>query len=153
MVKPSPAATAQVELVETLHAAGKPLAAQPERTAEVDETGAFRCAGDARPMTAAEKYEFDRLGDLVLRDFLSAEDVLSLRMATEKLEAHANAMIAPEPGAEPQPPYKLSPWGRALYHYDPELGYHVCIFQHFTQDCPLHVCFSPLWYPFRTEYV
>eukprot|EP01043_Picozoa_sp_COSAG02_P086819 COSAG02_NODE_24207_length_695_cov_0.657718_1_plen_65_part_10 len=61
MRKPSPADT-QLELVETLHAAGKPLAAtgaQPdERTAEVDETGAFRCAGEARPMTVAEKYEF-----------------------------------------------------------------------------------------------
>jgi hypothetical protein len=28
----------------------------------VDATGAFLCAGEAREMTAAEKYEFDRLG-------------------------------------------------------------------------------------------
>ena len=129
MAKLSPAATSQVELMETRpHAAGKPLAIapdqQPQRTAEVDATGAFRCEGEARPMSEAEKYEFDRLGYLVFRDFLTADEVLSLRVATEKLEAHANAMIAPKPGGEHQPPHKLAPWG-GRYHYDPELGYHV----------------------------
>ena len=81
MAKLSPAARSQVELMETrLHAAGKPLAIapdqQPERTAEVDATGAFRCEGEARPMSEAEKYEFDRLGYLVFRDFLTADEVL-----------------------------------------------------------------------------
>ena len=99
---------------------------QPDRTAEVDATGAFRCEGEARPMSAAEKYEFDRLGYLVFRDFLTADEVHSLRVATEKLEAHANAMIAPKPGGEHRPPHKLAPWG-GRYHYDPELGYHVCL--------------------------
>ena len=130
MGKPSAltAATTQVEVLETLHAGGKPLlmkADQPDRTTEVDASGAFLCAGKARPMSEAEKYEFDRLGYLVFRDFLTTEEVVSLRVATEKLEAHANAMLAPDTSGQPQLPHKLSPWGRTRYHYNPELGYHV----------------------------
>lgn len=150
MVKQSPASTTQVvELVDALHAGGKPLAVvanQPDRTRseEVDATGAFLCAGEPRPMSDAEKYEFDRLGYLVLRDFLSADEVDSLRAATAKLEAHANTMIAPESGAEPQPPHKLSPWGRTLYHFDPELGYHVRIAQKQGSSFAPKACILPL---------
>ena len=99
--------------------------ADPERTAQVDATGAFLCAGEARPMSHAEQYEFDRLGYLVMRGFMSAEEVASLRAATNRLEAHANSMISPDPGGEHAPPHKLSPWGPTMYHFDPELGYHV----------------------------
>ena len=41
------------------------------RAQVVDATGAFLCAGEKLEMTEAEKYEFDRLGYLVLREFMT----------------------------------------------------------------------------------
>ena len=58
------------------------------RAQVVDATGAFLCAGEKLEMTEAEKYEFDRLGYLVLREFMTPAETESLRVATDKLEAH-----------------------------------------------------------------
>ena len=69
-----------------------------------------------------EIYEFDRLGYLVLRNFLTPVEVKSLLSATERLEARANSQL-PANGI-PLQPHKKAPWG-ALYHFDEELGYHT----------------------------
>jgi hypothetical protein len=89
--------------------------------AMVDATGAFLTAGRTE-MSPAEQYEFDRLGYLVLRDFLSPEETAVLAAATDRVEEHANAQFGPD--GTPAPPHKSAPWG-GTYHYDPELGYHT----------------------------
>ena len=93
-----------------------------ERQQVVDCTGAFLCAGRDE-MGAAEEYEFDRLGYLVLRAFLTQDEVAALSAATDALETHANANLPTGTGGEPLPPHKRSPWG-GTYHFNPELGYH-----------------------------
>ena len=74
-------------------------------------------------MSAAEQYEFDRSGYLILRDFMTPEQTESLKIATEKLEAHSNSQLPAGNGGMPLPPHKRAPWG-GTYHYDEELGYH-----------------------------
>ena len=68
-------------------------------------------------MNEFEKYEFDRLGYLVIEGMLNAEEVASLKTAIDALEEHALPRVG-------QPPRKKSGWG-AEYHANPELGYHV----------------------------
>ena len=89
---------------------------------QVDDSGAFLTDGRLE-MSAAEQYEFDRNGYLVLRDFMTPEQTEALKYATEKLEAHANAQLPPGNGGMPLPPHKRAPWG-GTYHFDEELGYH-----------------------------
>jgi hypothetical protein len=68
-------------------------------------------------VTDIEKYEFDRLGYLVLPGLLAAADVARLARAMDELEAHALVRVA-------QPPRKKSVWGQE-YHVNAEKGYHV----------------------------
>lgn len=70
-------------------------------------------------MTDIQKYEFDRLGYLVVPGILSAAECQQLTAAIDALEEHALARVA-------QPPRKKSPWDWAPeYHANPEKGYHV----------------------------
>lgn len=68
-------------------------------------------------MNDIEKYEFDRLGYLVIPDMLIASEAQSLAAAIDALEEHALAHVD-------QPPRKKSAWG-AEYHYNVEKGYYV----------------------------
>ncbi len=68
-------------------------------------------------MNDVEKYEFDRLGYLVIKQMLSAEQVASLASAVDALEAHALRHIQ-------EPPRKQSLWG-ANYHHNVKRGYHA----------------------------
>lgn len=68
-------------------------------------------------MTDIEKYEFDRLGYLVLPDLLKADEVRTLARVIDEVEAHALARST-------QPPRKKSAWGPE-YHANGERGYHV----------------------------
>jgi hypothetical protein len=74
----------------------------------------------AHHMTDRERYDFDRLGYIIIPGFLDSVETAQLRAAVDALEEHAVSML---PGGEPVPPLKKSPWG-ATYHYDTELGYH-----------------------------
>lgn len=65
-------------------------------------------------MTDIQKYEFDRLGYLVLPGILKAAETSSLAKAIDALEEHAAARVK-------QPPRKKSAWGPE-YHCSPE-GY------------------------------
>jgi hypothetical protein len=68
-------------------------------------------------MTEIEKYEFDRQGYLVLRNFLTDDEVNQLAPVVDELEYHA---------AEHNqlPPRKKSKWGPE-YHHNQERGYYV----------------------------
>jgi hypothetical protein len=68
-------------------------------------------------MNDIEKYEFDRLGYLVIPNMLAASDVQSLAKAIDALEEHALAHVD-------QPPRKKSAWGPE-YHFNDEKGYYV----------------------------
>ena len=68
-------------------------------------------------MTDIEKYEFDRLGYLVLPGLLGTDDVTRLARAIDEVEAHALARVA-------QPPRKKSAWGPE-YHVNAEKGYYA----------------------------
>jgi hypothetical protein len=68
-------------------------------------------------MSAGELYDFDRLGYIVIRGFLTQHEVARLLPAVERVEADA---IANLPDAVPTPPRKGD-----RYHYSPELGYHA----------------------------
>lgn len=68
-------------------------------------------------MTDIEKYEFDRLGYLVLPGLLGPAEVARLAWAVDELEAHALVRVA-------QPPRKKSAWG-SEYHVNAEKGYYV----------------------------
>ncbi len=68
-------------------------------------------------MTDIEKYEFDRLGYLVLPGLLKPEEALILASVIDELEEHAAARVN-------QPPRKKSVWGPD-YHANPEKGYYV----------------------------
>lgn len=68
-------------------------------------------------MTDIEKYEFDRLGYLVLPGLLSSAEVAPIARAVDELEAHALARVG-------EPPRKKSAWGPE-YHANAEKGYYV----------------------------
>ncbi len=68
-------------------------------------------------MNAAELYEFDRQGYLVIEGMLTPGEAASLAAAVDLLEEHAVAHVD-------EPPRKKSPWG-AEYHRNPDMGYHV----------------------------
>lgn len=68
-------------------------------------------------MTDIEKYEFDRLGYLVLPGLLSSTAVAQLADAVDRLEQHALAH-------KDLPPRLTAPWG-SEYHHNAEGGYHV----------------------------
>jgi len=68
-------------------------------------------------MNEIEKYEFDRLGYLVIKAMLTPDQVAALRATIDELEEHALARIQ-------APPRKKSPWGQE-YHADDERHYHV----------------------------
>lgn len=68
-------------------------------------------------MTDIEKYEFDRLGYLVLPGFLAPAEVTRLARTVDELERHALGRLT-------QPPRKKSVWGPD-YHANAEKGYHV----------------------------
>eukprot|EP01045_Picozoa_sp_COSAG04_P002772 COSAG04_NODE_105_length_25952_cov_11.965278_19_plen_355_part_00 len=98
------------------------MGVETETEKQVDDSGAFFTDGRLE-MSAAEQYEFDRSGYLILRDFMTPEQTESLKIATEKLEAHSNSQLPAGNGGMPLPPHKRAPWG-GTYHYDEELGYH-----------------------------
>ncbi len=56
-------------------------------------------------MNDIEKYEFDRLGYVVIKDMLTSEQVTSLAAAIDELEEHALANIQ-------APPRKQAAWGQ-----------------------------------------
>lgn len=68
-------------------------------------------------MTETEQYEFDRQGFLVLRNFLTGEEVSRLRLAIDSLEQHAMEHYQLEPR-------KSGNFG-SEYHLNAERGYHV----------------------------
>ena len=68
-------------------------------------------------MNDIEKYEFDRLGYLVIKAMLTPTEVATLAAAIDELENHALARIQ-------APPRKLAAWGQD-YHADDELHYHA----------------------------
>lgn len=68
-------------------------------------------------MNDIEKYEFDRLGYLVIPNLLTPAEVQTLATAIDALEEHALAHVT-------QPPRKKSPWGPD-YHFNPDKGYYV----------------------------
>ncbi len=63
-------------------------------------------------MNAIEKYEFDRLGYLVIKGMLTPAQVAALSVAIDELEEHALARIQ-------APPRKQAAWGHD-YHADDE---------------------------------
>jgi hypothetical protein len=69
-------------------------------------------------MNNIEKYEFDRLGYLVLPQFLTRGEVKTMAMAVDELEAHALRHLH-------EKPRKHSPWFPHEYHQNPERGYHA----------------------------
>lgn len=70
-------------------------------------------------MTELERYEFDRVGYLVIPRLLTTEEVSSLATAIDELEAHALEHIG-------SPPRVVSPWFTSMeYHRDESLGYHA----------------------------
>ena len=68
-------------------------------------------------MNEIEKYEFDRLGYLVIRDFLTDAEVTSLSAALDAAEEDALAQVE-------RPPDKISAYGLE-YRHNPEKGYFV----------------------------
>ncbi len=66
-------------------------------------------------MTDIQKYEFDRLGYLVLPGILNAAECTKLATAMDGLEEHAATRVK-------QAPLKKSVWGPE-YHVSPEKGY------------------------------
>jgi hypothetical protein len=69
-------------------------------------------------MDTIEKYEFDRLGYLVIPNLLTAEEVKPLAAAVDELEAHALDHVT-------QPPRKLDPWGFKMEYHRSDRGYHT----------------------------
>jgi hypothetical protein len=69
-------------------------------------------------MNDIEKYEFDRLGYLVIIDMLTPGEAKSLKATVDELEEHALAHLS-------KPPRKDSPWGWGQYHVNTERGYHT----------------------------
>ena len=69
-------------------------------------------------MNTFEKYEFDRLGYLVIEDMLKPEEAKSMKAAVDEIEEHALANLS-------KPPRKDSPWGWGQYHQSHERGYHA----------------------------
>lgn len=68
-------------------------------------------------MTDIQKYEFDRLGYLVLPGLLTPAETQKLATAVDALEEHAAAHVK-------LPPRKTSVWGPE-YHHNPDKGYYV----------------------------
>ncbi len=68
-------------------------------------------------MNEIEAYEFDRLGYIVIPDFLSADQVAALSAAIDALEEDALAGVG-------RPPDKISAYGLE-YRHDAERGYFV----------------------------
>jgi len=68
-------------------------------------------------MNDIEKYEFDRVGYIVIKDLLTPEQSATLLSAINALEAHALAHIHDSPR-------KLAAWGQD-YYVDIERGYHA----------------------------
>lgn len=66
-------------------------------------------------MNDIEKYEFDRVGYIVIKDLVSRAEARQLHEAVDELEAHALERID-------APPRKKSAWGPE-YHCDAERGY------------------------------
>lgn len=70
-------------------------------------------------MNDIQKYEFDRLGYLVIPQLLTPGEVAGLARAVDELEEHVAANIS-------KPPRKVSPWSFSSdYHRDEERGYHA----------------------------
>ena len=68
-------------------------------------------------MNNIEQYEFDRQGFLVLKDFLTSQEVTTLAPIINKLVNHGEDHYTQEPR-------KQSKWG-SNYHFNAENGYHV----------------------------
>ncbi len=68
-------------------------------------------------MNEIEKYEFDRLGYLVIKEMLTPAQTALLRTTIDELEDHALARVQ-------APPRKKSPWGQE-YHADADYHYHA----------------------------
>ena len=68
-------------------------------------------------MNEIERYEFDRLGYLVIRDMLDSSQVSSLSAAIDVLEDHAERQLS-------RPVDKVSAWGPEYWHHGGR-GYYV----------------------------
>ena len=68
-------------------------------------------------MNETERYEFDRLGYLVIEQMLTPGEISALSTAIDTLEQHALENVD-------EPPRKKSGWG-SEYHRNPDKGYHV----------------------------
>ncbi|MBM3264341.1 MAG: phytanoyl-CoA dioxygenase family protein [candidate division Zixibacteria bacterium] len=68
-------------------------------------------------MNDIEKYEFDRVGYIVIRNLLTPRKTASLSAAIDELEAHALAHLH-------DPPRKVAAWGPE-YHHDVARGYYA----------------------------
>ncbi|MCY4064336.1 MAG: phytanoyl-CoA dioxygenase family protein [Chloroflexi bacterium] len=68
-------------------------------------------------MNEIEQYEFDRLGYLIIRDFLNDAEIESLSTAVDAAEADALAQVE-------RPPDKISAYGLE-YRHNREKGYYV----------------------------
>lgn len=69
-------------------------------------------------MNDIERYEFDRLGYLVIPNLLTAKEVKVLAEAVDALEEHAVERVG-------HGPRKISPWNKMEYHRNEDRGYHV----------------------------
>jgi hypothetical protein len=68
-------------------------------------------------VTDIQRYEFDRLGYLVLPGLLGRDEARTLARVIDELEAHAMARVN-------HPPHKRSAWG-PVYHACAEKGYYA----------------------------
>ena len=71
----------------------------------------------ASKMNEIEKYEFDRMGYLVIKNLLKVEQVNNLLFSINLLERHAIQNLK-------KPPRNTSPWGPE-YHFNETKGYHA----------------------------
>lgn len=69
-------------------------------------------------MNPIEKYEFDRVGYLVIPGLLKKEECEALLSAVDELEEEALGTLK-------LPPRKISPWTNLDYHRDGKRGYHA----------------------------
>jgi len=70
-------------------------------------------------MNDIEKYEFDRLGYLIIPNLITADEAKTLHAAVDEIEEHALENLK-------LPPRKISPWwGSNVYHQSPDRGYHA----------------------------
>ncbi len=88
-----------------------------QRIVQARKQISFSAVGEEGDMNDIEKYEFDRVGYLVIPGLLSPSVVAELSEAIDRLEQHALAH-------KDAPPRHIAPWG-SEYHHNAERGYYV----------------------------